>query len=136
MNRRSQSSSHFLRKVIHFNAATTGPLQELSHASKILLRVILDRMQLQVERKIAPEQAGFRPKRGTRDHITNLRIILEKARERNQPLYLCFIDYMKAFDKVRHDQLWLTMLDMGFPPHLVQLLRDLYKQQQATIRTA
>jgi len=108
----------------------------VSHASKILLRVILDRMQLQLERENAPVQAGFRPKRGTRDQITNLRIIPEKARERNQPLYLCFIDYTKAFDMVRHDQLWLTMLDMGFPPHLVQLLRNLYKQQQAAIRTA
>jgi len=93
-------------------------------------------MQLQLEREIAPEQAGFRPKRGMRDQTTNLRIILEKARERNQPLYLCFIDYTKAFDMVRHDQLWLTMLDMGFPPHLVQLLRNLYKQQQAAIRAA
>jgi len=108
----------------------------VSRASKILLRVIMDHTQLQLEREIAPEQAGFRPKRGTRDQIANLRIIPEKARERNQPLYLCFIDYTKAFDMVRHDQLWLTMLDMGFPPHLVQLLWKLYKQQQATIRTA
>ena len=111
---------------------------QVSHASKILLRVILDCMQLQLEREIAPEQAGFRPKRGTCDQVTNLRFIQEKARERNQPLHLCFIDYTKAFDMVRHAQLWLTMLDMGFPISLgsVRLLRNLYKQQQVAIRTA
>ena len=59
----------------------------VSHASKILLRVILERMQTKLDREIAQEQAGFRPKRGTRDQITNLRIILEKARERNQKLF-------------------------------------------------
>ena len=108
----------------------------VSHASKILLKVILERMQMKLEEEIAPEQAGFRPRRGTRDQITNLRNILEKAREHNQPLYMCFIDFTKAFDMVRHDQLWLTMLDMGFPPHLVQLLQKLYKQQRACVRTA
>jgi len=86
----------------------------------------------------AQEQAGFRPRRGTRerDQILNLRIIIEKAKERNQPLYLCFIDFTKAFDRVRHDQLsWLTMLEMGFPPQLVQLIRNLYRQRQANVRT-
>jgi len=108
----------------------------VSHASKILLRVILERIQSKLETEIAQEQAGFRPRRGTRDQITNLRIILEKAKERNQPLYLCFIDFTKAFDMVQHDQLWLVMLEMGFPPHLVQLLRNLYRQQRAAVRTA
>ena len=92
-------------------------------------------MQNKLEMEIAQEQAGFRPRRGTRDQIVNLRIIIEKARERNQPLYFCFIDFTKAFDRVRHDQLWLTMLEMGFPPHLVQLLRNLYRQQRANVRT-
>ena len=78
----------------------------VSHANKILLRVILERMQSKLEKEIAQEQAGFRPRRGTRDQITNLRIILEKAKERNQPLHFCFIDFTKSFDMVRHDQLW------------------------------
>ena len=108
----------------------------VSHASKILLKVILERIKQKLETEIAPEQAGFRPKRGTRDQIANLRIIMEKARERNQPLYFCFIDFTKAFDMVKHDQLWLVMLEMGFPPHLVQLLRNLYSQQRAAVRTA
>ena len=107
----------------------------VSHASKILRRVILERIQAKLDNELAPEQAGFRPKRGTRDQITNLRIIMEKANERKQPLYFCFIDFTKAFDMVQHGQLCLTKLDMGFPPQLVQLLRNLYKQQRAAVRT-
>ena len=108
----------------------------VSHASKVLLKVILERIKTKLETEIAQEQAGFRPKRGTRDQITNLRIILEKAKERNQPLYFCFIDFTKAFDMVQHDQLWMIMLEMGFPPHLVQLMRNLYSQQRAAVRVA
>jgi len=91
-------------------------------------------MQSKLENEIAQEQAGFRPKRGTRDQIANIRIILEKAKEINQPLYFCFVDFTKAFDMVRHSQLWICMLDMGFPHHLVQILRNLYKQQQASVK--
>ena len=43
---------------------------------------------------------------------------------------------MKAFDMVQHDQLWITMLEIGFPPHLVQLLWNLYSKQHAAVRTA
>ena len=63
--------------------------------------------------EIAEEQAGFRAGKGTREQIVNLHIITEKAREFNQPLFLCFIDYTKAFDTVSHDQLWMTMIDMA-----------------------
>mgnify|MGYP003507279906 FL=1 len=54
----------------------------------------------------------------------------------NQPLYMCFIDFTKAFDMIRHEQLWFTMLEMIFPPHLVEFLRNLYRQQMAAVRTA
>jgi hypothetical protein len=60
--------------------------------------------------------------------------MLEKAREYQQPLYLCFVDFTKAFDMVKHADLWLAMLEMGFPPHLVQLLRNLYRQQTAAVK--
>src|SRR5512140_1582722 len=93
-------------------------------------------MHTKLEGEIGQEQAGFRPNRGTRDQITNLRIIMEKTKERNQPLYFCFVDFTKSFDMVQHDQMWLAMLEMGFPPHLVQLLRNLYRQQRAAVRTA
>ena len=64
----------------------------VSHASKILLRIILERTRVKTEKEIADEQAGrFRQGRGTRDEITNLRILIHKAREHQQPLYMCLL---------------------------------------------
>jgi len=85
----------------------------VSHASKILLWVILERIRVKTETEIADEQAGFRQGRETRDQIMNLRILMRKAREHQQPLYMCFVDFKKAFDSMSHDKLWVTMMDMG-----------------------
>lgn len=49
---------------------------------------------------------------------------------------MCFIDFKKAFDSVPHEKLWITMLDMGYPPHLVNLLAKLYRNQKAAVRVA
>ena len=66
----------------------------------------------------------------------NLRLITEKAREFGQSLFMCFIDYKKAFDMVSHNQLWISMIDMGFPPHMIDLIRSLYRKQQSAVRSA
>jgi len=74
----------------------------VSHASKIFLSTrIMNKIRNKVEEEISEEQAGFRASHGTRDQIVNLRIITGKAREFNTPLFLCFIDYKKAFGSVR-----------------------------------
>ena len=99
----------------------------VSHASKILLRIILERIRVKTETEIADEQAGFRQGRGTRDQITNLRILMHKAREHQQPLYMCFVDFKKAFDSISHDKLSVTMMHMGYPLHLIDLLAKLYR---------
>ena len=91
----------------------------ISHASKILLKIIQKRLENKLEEEINIVQAGFRPKRGTRDQIFNLRHIIEKCREYNIDLYACFIDYSKAFDCVIHKTMWKIMIDMGFSKHLV-----------------
>jgi len=88
----------------------------ISHASKVLLKVILDRMRDKVEFRVAEGQAGFRSNRGTTEHLCNLRLIMEWVRACRQPLYLCFIDFEKAFDTVSHKKLWKTTLDKGFAP--------------------
>ena len=80
-------------------------------------------------------QAGFRKGRGTRDQITNIHWIMEKAREFQKSIYLCFIDYAKAFDCVDHNKLWKILKEMGIPDHLTCLLRNLYAGQEATVRT-
>ena len=79
--------------------------------------------------------AGFRKGRGTRDQIAKIHWIIEKAREFQKNTYFCFIDYAKAFDCVDHNKLWKILQEMGLPDHLMCLLRNLYADQLATVRT-
>lgn len=72
--------------------------------------------------------------RGTRDQIFNSRQLIEEAREFNTPMLLCFIDYKKAFDCVRWSSLWTVLKEIGFPDHLVTLISNLYKNNEAIIR--
>ena len=71
-------------------------------------------------------QAGFRKGRGTRDQITNMQWIIEKAREFQKSIYFCFIDYTKDFDCLDYDKLWEILQEMGIPDHLTCFLRNLY----------
>ena len=79
-------------------------------------------------------QAGFRKGRGTRDQIANIRWIMEKAREFQKNIYFYFIDYAKAFDCVDHHKLWKILKEMGID-HLTYLLKNLYADQEAIVRT-
>ena len=67
--------------------------------------------------------------------IANIHWIIEKAREFQKNIYFCFIDYAKAFDCVDHNKLWKIFQEMGIPDHLTCLLRNLYADQEATVRT-
>ena len=80
-------------------------------------------------------QAAFRKCRGTRDQIVNIHWIIEKAREFQKNIYFCFIDSAKAFDCVDHNKLWKILKEMGIPDHLTCLLRNLYADQETTVRT-
>ena len=84
--------------------------------------------------EIPDVQAGFRKGRGTRDQIANIRWIMEKAREFQKNIYLCFVDYAKAFDCVVHSKLLKILKEIGIPDHLTCLLRNLYVGQEATVR--
>uniref|UniRef100_A0A803T6T6 ribonuclease H n=1 Tax=Anolis carolinensis TaxID=28377 RepID=A0A803T6T6_ANOCA len=106
----------------------------ISHASKVMLKILQGRLQQYMERELSDVQAGFRKGIGTRDQIANIRWIMEEAREFQKNIY-CFIDYSKAFDCVDHNKLWHVLGGMGIPSHLVCLLRNLYKDQVATVRT-
>ena len=80
-------------------------------------------------------QAVSRKCRGTRDEISNIRWIIEKAREFRKNIHFCFIDYAKALDCVAHNKLRKILKEMGIPGHLTCLLRNLYTGQEATVRT-
>ena len=107
----------------------------ISHASKVMLKILQARLQQYVNRELPDVQAGFRKGRGTRDQIANIRWVIEKAREFQKNIYFCFIDYAKAFDCVDHNRLWKIVKEMGIPDHLTCLLRKLYAGQEVTVRT-
>ena len=107
----------------------------ISHARKVMLKILQARIQRYVNRELPDVQAGFRKGRGTRDQIANIHWIIKKAREFQKNIYFCFIDYAKAFDCVDRNKLWEIMKEMGIPDHLTCLLRNLYASQEATVRT-
>ena len=107
----------------------------LSHASKVMLKILHTRLQQYVKREIPDVQAGFRKGRGSRDQIANICWIFEKAREFQKNIYFCFVDYTNAFDGVDHNKLWKILKEMGIPDHLNCLLRNLYAGQEAIVTT-
>ena len=80
-------------------------------------------------------QAGFRKGRGTRDQIANVCWIIKEAKELQNNIYFCLIDYATAFDCVDHNKLWVILQEMGIPDHLTRVFRNLYAGQEATVRT-
>ena len=107
----------------------------ISHASKLMLKMLQARLQQYMNREFPDVQAGFRKGRGTRDQIANIRWIIEKAREFQKNIYFCFMDCAKAFDCVDHNKVWKILKEMGIPDYLTCLLRNLYAGQEATVRT-
>ena len=97
----------------------------ISHASKVMLKILQARLQQYVNHELPDVQAGFRKGRGTRDQIANIRWIIKKARKFQKNIYFCFIDYAKAFDCVDHNKLWKILKEMGIPDHLTCLLQQL-----------
>ena len=77
----------------------------ISHTSKVMLKILQERLQQYVNGELPDVQAGFRKGRGIRDQIANIRWLTEKAREFQKNIYFCFIDYAKAFDCVHHNKL-------------------------------
>ena len=104
----------------------------ISHASKVMLKILQARFQQYMYRELPDVQVGFRKGRGTRDQIANIRWIIEKTTEFQKNIYFCFIDYTKASDCVDHNKLWKILKEMGIPDHLTCLLRSLYAGQEAT----
>ena len=106
-----------------------------SHASKVMLKILQARLQQYVNQDHPDAQAEFRKGRGTIDHIASIHWIIEKAREFQKNIYSCFIDYTKAIDCVDHNKLWKILQEMGIPDHLTCLLRNLYADQEAPVKT-
>ena len=92
-------------------------IEFISHTSKVMLKILQGRIQQFMNRELPDVQAGYRKGRGTRNQIANIHWIIEKAKEFQENIYLCFIDCAKTFDCVDHNKLWKTQ-EMGIPEHL------------------
>ena len=103
----------------------------ISHASKVMLKILQARFKQYLNGELPDFQVGFRKGRGTRDQIANIRGITEKAREFQKNI--CFIDYTKALYCVDYNKLWEILNDMGIPDHLTCLPRNLHTGQEATV---
>ena len=106
----------------------------ISHTSKVMLKILQARLQQYMNRELPDVQPGFRNGGGARDQIANICWIIEKAREFQKNIYICFFDYAKAFDCVDYNKLWKILEEMGIPDHLTCLLRNLYAGQETTVR--
>ena len=89
----------------------------ISHASKVMLKILQAMLLEYVNHELPDVQAGFRKGRGTRDQIANVDWIIKNAREFQKNIYFCFIDYAKAFDCVDQNKLWKILQEMGIPDH-------------------
>ena len=133
-----------LEKISFYSSPKKGNSKEcsnyctialISHASKVILKILQTSLQQYMNCELPDVHAVFRKGRGTRDQIANICWIIEKAREFQKNIYFCFIDYAKAFGCVDHNKLWKILKVTGIPDHLTCLLRNLYAGQEATVRT-
>ena len=99
-----------------------------------MLKTLQARLQHYVNQELPDVESGFIKARETRDQISNICWIIEKAREFQKNIYFFFIDYAKALDYVDHNKLWKILQDMWLPAHLTCLLRNLYTCQEAMVR--
>jgi hypothetical protein len=106
----------------------------MSHVTKILLNIIHERIKNKIDIEVGEEQFGFRKNKGTREAILSLRLLTEKYIEVQKNIYLCFIDYSKAFDSVQHTKLIECLQGIGVDGKDVSLIRNIYWEQVATVK--
>ena len=103
----------------------------ISHPSKVMLKVIINRLKPLAENIIAEEQAGFRAGRRTTEQIFNVRILCEKYPQQQENIYHAFIDFKKAFDRVWHSALWATMKNYNIGRNLFMSLNNCIQRPAA-----
>ena len=105
----------------------------ISHPSKVMLRIILNRLKSKAEELLSEEQAGFRARRSTVEQIFNCRVLMEKHLQHQRPLFHNFIDFKKAFDRVWHDGLWSVLRGFNIEEGLVQVIQALYTHATSAV---
>ena len=106
----------------------------MCHAEKLFASIILQRIRNRTEEILTESQAGFRRGRSTIDQLFTLRLLMEKYSEFSNSLYICYIDYQKAFDSVWREGLWHVMSHLGYEKKIIRLLMALYKDTFSAVR--
>ena len=106
----------------------------MSHVTKLLLRIIMMRVRNKINPEIAEEQCGFVEGKGTTNAIFILRTLIERALEIQKDVYLCFIDYTKAFDRVRHDEIIKELTKLKIDGKDLRIIKNMYWEQTAAMR--
>ncbi|GFR89803.1 endonuclease-reverse transcriptase [Elysia marginata] len=106
----------------------------MSHVTKILLRVVMMRIRSKIKPEIADEQYGFVEGKGTTNAIYKLHTLIQRAIEVQKDVYLCFIDYTKAFDRVRHDEIMKDLTQIKIDGKDLRVIKNIYWEQTAAMR--
>ena len=109
-------------------------LSIMSQITKILLRVILKRIRAKIRPQIGDEQFGFVAEKGTANALFTFRVLAERALDVQKDIFACFVDYEKAFDKVRHEKLFGILKDLEVDGRDLRLIKNLYWRQKAGVR--
>ena len=107
----------------------------ISHASKVMLKILPARLQQYVNCELPDVQAGFKKVEEPEIKLQTSAGSSKKQESSQKNIYFCFIDYAKAFNCVDHNKLWKTSQEIGITDHLICILRNLYVGQEATVRT-
>ena len=107
----------------------------MSVASKIVGKAILNRLKHVLDTQLEENQCGFHPKRGCCDQIYVARMLIQKAREFNRPLYFCFIDLQKAYDSINREALWQSLRrSFSIPEKIIRILQALHHNTTGIVR--
>ena len=98
----------------------------VSHIPKLLLKVIEQRIVKKIDNEVSRLQSGFRSRSGTREGIFNLRTVCEEAIDLEKDVYICFIDYTKAFDRIKHSKIIECLSEMGIDDKNLQIITKMY----------
>ncbi|GFO02556.1 LINE-1 reverse transcriptase [Plakobranchus ocellatus] len=106
----------------------------MSHITKILLKIIMLRIRNKIKPEIAGEQCGFVEDKGTSNAIYILGTLIERALEAQKEIYPCFIDYTKAFNRVRHDEIITQLKQLNIDGKDLRIIKTMYWEQTAAMK--
>ena len=123
------------KKQKHKIAMEYRTISLMSHVTKLLLKIIQVRITAKINKEVSELQSGFRLGMGIRERIFNLRSICERVPLVCKEVYICFIDFTKTFDRVKHSKMIKCLTDIGDDDTELQIITKLYWEQSAVVRT-